>query len=86
MATPPPSRRTSFAVLFREAFWVFALGAILAYAFFVVLGAFSPGDTAGVSIAIAILALLWIVHAWAGRRRDEHRDPRLVEARERRGF
>jgi cytochrome b subunit of formate dehydrogenase len=87
MASEPPSRLTRFAIFVRETFWVFALGAILAYLFFMVLGAFDPADAAGVSIAVGVLALLWILHAWAGRRRaDDRRDPRLIEARERRGF
>jgi uncharacterized MAPEG superfamily protein len=87
VATRPDSRLTRAAIYIRETFWVFALGAILAYLFFMVLGAFGPGDAVGVSIAVGILVLLWILHAWAGRRRaSDRRDPRLVEARERRGF
>jgi hypothetical protein len=87
VAARPPSRLTSFAIWIRETFWVFALGAILAYAFFLVLGAYSPGDSVAVSVAVGILLLLWILHAWAGRRRrDDRRDPRMIEARERRGF
>ena len=43
----------------RDAFWVVALGVIAAYAFFVALGAFAPGDVAGLSIAVAILVGLW---------------------------
>jgi hypothetical protein len=87
MASGPDSRLTRVATFIRETFWVFALAAILGYLFFMVLGAFDPGDAAGVTIAVGVLALLWILHAWAGRRRgDDNRDPRLVEARERRGF
>jgi uncharacterized MAPEG superfamily protein len=87
VASRPESRVTRAAIFFRETFWVFALGAILAYVFFMVLGAFNPGDAVGVSIAIGILIVLWILHAWAGRRRaSDRRDPRLTEARERRGF
>jgi hypothetical protein len=87
VASRPESRLTRAAIFIRETFWVVALGAILAYLFFMVLGAFDPGDAVGVSIAIGILVVLWIVHAWAGRRRaNDRRDPRLVEARERRGF
>jgi hypothetical protein len=78
---------TGVARFVREAFWVIALSVILAYAFFMVLGAFDPGDAAGVSIAVAVLGLLWLLHAWAGRRHSgDPRDPRVVEARERRGF
>ena len=70
----------------REAFWVIALSVILAFAFFMVLGAFDPGDVVGISIGVAVLVLLWVLHAWAGRRHAGERDPRIVEARERRGF
>jgi len=70
-----------------DAFWVLAIGVIAAYAFFAALGAFSPGDVLGVTIAVAVLLLLWIARAFltAHRARAE-RDPRLVHARERRGF
>jgi hypothetical protein len=37
-------RVSAVAETVREAFWVIALGAIGCYAFFVALGAFSPGD------------------------------------------
>ena len=82
--SPPVS---AVAEKVREAFWVIALGAIGCYAFFVALGAFSPGDVVGISIAVGVLLVLWLVHAWArSHRKDEGRDPRLTAARERRGF
>jgi membrane protein implicated in regulation of membrane protease activity len=83
----PSPRLSAIAELVREVFWVLALGVIACYAFFVALGAFSPGDVLGVTIAVGALLLLWLVHAWAQshRARDE-RDPRLTAARERRGF
>ena len=91
MATPPnrrpPSPLQNVARVVREAFWVIALGVIAAYAFFVLLGAWRPGDVVGVSVAVGVLVVLWIVHAWAqSHRRPEGRDPRLTAARERRGF
>ena len=91
MATPPnrrpPSALQNVARVVREAFWVIALGVIAAYAFFVLLGAWHPGDVVGVSVAVGVLVVLWIVHAWAqSHRRTEGRDPRLTAARERRGF
>ena len=90
MATPPAPRRPSplsaVATTVREAFWVVALGLIACYAFFVALGAIHPGDAAGVSIAIGVLVVLWLVHAWAVSHRHAERDPRLTAARERRGF
>jgi len=52
----------------------------------VALGAFAPGDVAGVSIAVGVLLVLWLVHAWArGHGHDAERDRRLASARERRG-
>jgi hypothetical protein len=70
-----------------DAFWVVALGVIVAYTFFAALGAYSPGEILGVTIAVAALAGLWVVHGWeSSRHRDEGRDRRLTEARERRGF
>jgi membrane protein YdbS with pleckstrin-like domain len=91
MATSPNRRSQSpvaaVARVVREAFWVIALGLIACYAFFVALGAWHPGDAVGVSIAVAVLVVLWIVHAWAqSHRRSDERDPRLTAARERRGF
>ena len=91
MSSPPAGgpgapRRTPVATFIAEAFWVIALGVIFAYAFFAVLGAFDPGDTAGLSIAVAVLLVLFLLRGWANRRRHAERDPRIVAARERRGF
>jgi TRAP-type C4-dicarboxylate transport system permease large subunit len=71
-----------------DAFWVLAIGVIAAYAFFAALGAFSPGDSVALTIVVAILLALFCVRAWAGRhpRTEPEKDPRLVHARERRGF
>lgn len=71
-----------------DLFWVLAIGVIAAYAFFAALGAFSPGDVLGVTIAVGVLVALWVARAaMSGRRRArDDRDPRLVHARERRGF
>jgi membrane protein implicated in regulation of membrane protease activity len=89
VATPPASRHPALSGLahaVREAFWVIALGLIACYAFFVALGAFAPGDVIGVTVAIGVLVVLWLVHAWAHSHRPGERDPRLTAARERRGF
>jgi TRAP-type C4-dicarboxylate transport system permease large subunit len=75
------------AAFVRQAFWVIALGVVLIYAFFFVLGGLDPGDVAGLTIAVVILVGLWLLRSWAWRRRHaDERDPRLVRARERRGF
>jgi uncharacterized membrane protein YhaH (DUF805 family) len=69
-----------------ETFWVLVLSVVVLFAFFVALGAFSPGEVAGLTIAVVALALLWIAHAvWDSRHRDPH-DPAIIRARERRGF
>lgn len=73
--------------MLRNLFWVVALGVIAAYLFFFALGAFAFDDSIALSIAVVGLALLWIGHSllqW--RHPAEMRDPRLVNARERRGF
>jgi uncharacterized membrane protein len=69
-----------------DLFWALAIGVIAAYAFFAALGAFSPGDVLGVTIAVVVLAALWVARAALAGRRAAQRDPRLVHARERRGF
>jgi fatty acid desaturase len=69
-----------------ETFWILVLAVIVLFAFFLALGAFSPGQVAGLTIAVVVLAVLWVVHAvWDSRHRDPH-DRALVRARERRGF
>jgi 4-hydroxybenzoate polyprenyltransferase len=78
------SRRT-LATLF-DTLWILVLAVVVLFAFFVALGAFSPGEVAGLTLAVIVLALLWIAHAvWDSRHRDPH-DPAVVRARERRGF
>jgi membrane protein implicated in regulation of membrane protease activity len=83
-------RMSAVAEGVREVFWVVVLGIIAAYVFFVALGAFSPGEVAGVSIAVVILLALWLVHVgterWSERRRTGPRDHRVSSGRERRGF
>jgi uncharacterized membrane protein YdjX (TVP38/TMEM64 family) len=69
----------------RSFFWALALGVIAAYLFFFALGAFAFDDVLPVSIVVTVLMLLWLVHAVL-QRRNQERDPRLVHARERRGF
>jgi TRAP-type C4-dicarboxylate transport system permease large subunit len=82
MRDHPQAARTAI-----DAFWVLAIGIIAAYVFFAALGAFSPGDVLGVTIAVAILVGLWLVRALTLRRSAaREKDPRLVHARERRGF
>ncbi len=71
----------------RNLFWVLSLGVIAAYLFFFALGAFAFDEVLPISIAVAALVVLWLVHAWLQRRHaDGKLDPLLMRARERRGF
>jgi 4-hydroxybenzoate polyprenyltransferase len=80
------SRRSRTLATLSETFWILVLAVVVLFAFFVALGAFSPGEVLGLTLVVALLALLWIAHAvWDSRHRDPH-DPAVVRARERRGF
>jgi fatty acid desaturase len=69
-----------------ESFWILLLSLVVLFAFFVALGAFSPGEAIGISIVVGVMAVLWVGHAlWVSRHTDG-RDPRSISARERRGF
>jgi Ca2+/Na+ antiporter len=69
-----------------ETFWVFVLGVICLFVFFVLMGALSPSQAVGVSVGVLVLAVLWVAHAtWEARHRAA-RDPAAIRARERRGF
>jgi hypothetical protein len=69
-----------------ETFWILVLALVVLFAFFLVLGAFTPGEVTGLTVVVALLALLWIGHAfWDSRHRDPH-DRAIIRARERRGF
>jgi hypothetical protein len=69
-----------------ETFWILVLAVVVLFAFFVALGAFSPGEVVGVTLFVGVLGLLWVAHAvWDSRHRDPH-DPAMTRARERRGF
>ena len=71
----------------RNLFWVLSLGFIAASLFFSALGAFAIDEVLPISIAVAVLIVLWAVHAVLQRRAAEDTlDPLLMKARERRGF
>ena len=71
----------------RNLFWVLSLGVIGAYLFFFALGAFAFDEVLPISIVVAVLIVLWAVHAVLQRRAaDGSLDPLLMRARERRGF
>ena len=79
-------RRSRILATLSETFWILVLAVVVLFAFFVALGAFSPGEVVGLTLVVILLALLWLGHAvWDSRHRDPH-DPAVVRARERRGF
>jgi hypothetical protein len=69
-----------------DTFWVLVLAVLVLFAFFVALGAFAPTDVVGLTIAMGVLALLWVVHAMWDARHRTGRDVATIRARERRGF
>lgn len=81
-----PRRSSSMLATLTATFWVLVLAVVVLFAFFVALGAFTPAEVGGLSLGVAVLALMWAAHAvWEARHRDG-RDPAVVRNRERRGF
>ena len=79
-------RRSRILASLSDTFWVLVLAVVVLFAFFVALGAFSPGEVAALTLVVIVLAVLWLAHAvWDSRHRDPH-DPAVIRARERRGF
>jgi membrane protein implicated in regulation of membrane protease activity len=78
--------RSRFLHTLSETFWVFVLGLVCLFAFFVALGALSPTQAVGITVAMVVLAALWLGHAWWEARHRVGRDINAIRARERRGF
>ena len=88
-STPSPRRVAAApARLLRGAFWTIAIAVIAGYVFFAVVVGFSITDALGATLLVAALGVAWIAHAvWARRHHDDlERDPRVRDARQRRGF
>ena len=79
------SPRGIWAVM-RESFWVLLISLVALFVFLLALGAYSPGEVAGLTAVMIVLFVLWTGHAMWVARRAEKRDPRAMAARERRGF
>jgi fatty acid desaturase len=69
-----------------KAFWLLVISLVVLFVFFVALGAFKPGEVAGLTIGVALMAVLWFVHATWVSRHNTGRDPESIRTRERRGF
>ena len=70
----------------REAFWLTIICGVAVYAFFMVIGSVSPSASAVATLVAGVLLVLYVVHAWYASRHMDSRDPRVIRARERRGF
>ena len=69
-----------------DTFWILVLSIVVLFAFFIALGAFSPGEVVWLTLSVLALAVLWAAHAvWDARHRSG-RDPAAIRNRERRGF
>ena len=63
-------------------FWSIAGSVVLLFIFFAAMGAIDPSEAVAATAVVAILGVLWLIHAWP-RLRAEGGMPR---DRERRGF
>ena len=71
--------------------WALCVGAVALFGFFAVMGGFSPGDVLWLTLIVAFLALLFVVHQIRlSRELHEHGDDpvtrQVQRIRERRGF
>jgi hypothetical protein len=83
---PHPARLSESTRTLREAFWVASISIVAMFAFFMVIGAVTPANAAVATAVAAVLLVAYLWHTWYEGRAEAKRDPRMVQARERRGF
>ena len=69
-----------------ESFWILLLAIVALFVFLLALGAYSPGEVVTLTIVMVVLFVAWLGHAIWLSRKQSGRDPRAIQARERRGF
>jgi len=78
--------RSKVLATLSETFWLLVLGVVALFAFFAALGAFEVSEAIEVTIAVAVLGVLWLAHAMWVARHEDGRNPTAIRDRERRGF
>ena len=66
------------------AVWALIAAAIVLFIFFAAFGGFDPSEAKTTSVVVAILAVLWLAHAWKRLLSTQNPSPR--SDRERRGY
>ncbi|HEX3562286.1 MAG TPA: hypothetical protein VHU24_05560 [Solirubrobacterales bacterium] len=71
--------------------WASCVGAVALFGFFVVMGGFSPGDVLWLTLIVAVLAVMFVIHqVRVSHELREHRGDSMTrevqQIRERRGF
>ena len=70
---------------FRAAFWALCGASVILFIFFAAVGGIELAEATVATIVVALLAGLWLAHAW-GRLWSDDEDPGSRPDRERRGF
>jgi hypothetical protein len=83
---PHPARLSESTRTIREAFWIACICLVAMFAFFMVIGSVTPANAGVATTIVAVLAAAYLWHTWYAGRAEAKRDPRVVQARERRGF
>jgi uncharacterized membrane protein len=74
--------------------WALCVGVVALFAFFAVMGGFSPGDVLWLTLIVAVLGAMFVIHQMQvshelhrhGRGGDEPLSRQIQRIRERRGF
>jgi len=64
--------------------WALIAAVIVLFIFFAAFGGFDPSEAKTTSVVVAVLAVLWLLHAWKRLLSNQNSSPR--SDRERRGY